>query len=174
MPAARAAIGASGSAGAFQNTMAAPIAVGGHDHRRERQHRADRLAGQQRSTADAHRQQGPQRALIALAGEARKRQRHDQQRQQHQRGGCGRELAEPARRRRILDRPVARELLLVRFKEDEHADEGIEPGIDRRQRLHRLEHERAVVRGRVRIHVALVEPHVPLRLLRIGVLPRDL
>ncbi len=174
MPIARAAIGASGSAGAFQNRIAAPIDRRGHDHRRERQHRADRLARQQRSTADAHRQQRPQRALIALAGEARERQRHDQQRQQHQRGGRGRQLPEPTRRRRVFDRPMPRELLLVRFEKDEDADERIEAGIDRRERLHRLEHERAVVRGRVRIHVALVEPHVALGLLRVGVLPRDL
>ena len=69
---------------------------------------------------------------------------------------------------------MTRELLLVRFEEHEHADERIEAGIDRRQRLHRLEDERAVVRGGVRIHVALVEPHVPLGALRVGVLPRDL
>ena len=174
MPAARAPIGASGSAGAFQNTIAAPMIVAGHDHGRERQHRANRLAGEQRSAADAHRQQRPQRALIALAGEARERQRHDEQRQQHQRRGRRRQLPEAARRRRVFDRPMPRQLLLVRFEKHEHADERIETGIDRRQRLHRLEHERAVMRGRVRIHVALVEPHVPLGLLRVGVLPRDL
>ena len=146
----------------------------GHDHGRERQHRAHRLAGEQRSTADAHREQRPQRALIALAGEARERQRDDEQRQQHERGRCRRQLSEPPRRRRVFDRPVPRQLLLVRFEKHEHADERIEAGIDRGERLHRLEHERAVMRGGVRVHVALVEPHVPLGLLRVGVLPRDL
>jgi hypothetical protein len=29
------------------------------------------------------------------------------------------------------------------------------------------------MRGGMRVHVALVEPHVPFRLLRVGVLPRD-
>ena len=66
------------------------------------------------------------------------------------------------------------QLLLVRFEKHEHADERIEAWIDRRERLHRLEDEGAVMRGRMRIHVALVEPHVPLRPLRVGVLPRDL
>jgi len=66
------------------------------------------------------------------------------------------------------------QLLLVRFEKHEHADERIETGIDRRQRLHGLEDEGPVMRGRMRIHIALVEPHVPLRLLRVSVLPRDL
>src|SRR5688500_965376 len=66
------------------------------------------------------------------------------------------------------------QLLLVSFEEHEHAEERIEPGIDRRQRLHGLEYKRAVVRGRMRVHVALVEPGLAFRNLGVGVLPRDL
>jgi len=69
---------------------------------------------------------------------------------------------------------MARELLLVSFEKNEDADVGIEARIDRRERLHGLEHERAVMRGGMRVHVALVEPHVPLRSLRVGMLPGDL
>ena len=69
---------------------------------------------------------------------------------------------------------MPRQLLLVRFEKHEHAEKRIETGIDRRQRLHRLEHERAVMRGGMRVHVALVEPGVAFGELRVGVLPRDL
>ena len=69
---------------------------------------------------------------------------------------------------------MPRELLLMRLEKHEHAEERIESWIDRRQRLHRLEHERAVMRGGVRVHVALVEPGVALGSLRVGVLTRDL
>ena len=146
----------------------------GPDHRRERQQGAQCLAGQERPAADAHRQERPQRALITLAGKARERERNHQQRQQDERGGRRRQLSETPRRRGVLDRPMPCQLLLVGFEKHEHAYKRIEARVDRRERLDRLEHESAVMRGGVRVHVALVEPHVPLRLLRIGVLPRDL
>src|SRR5687768_8793050 len=69
---------------------------------------------------------------------------------------------------------MPRQLLLMCLEKDEYTEERIESWIDRRQRLHRLEHERAVMRGGMRVHVSLAEPGVALGLLRVSVLTRDL
>src|SRR5687767_12700551 len=69
---------------------------------------------------------------------------------------------------------MPRQLLLMCLEKDEYTEERIESWMDRRQRLHRLEHERAVMRGGMRVHVSLAEPGVALGLLRVSVLTRDL